>query len=142
MSAPTLLVVDDDHTTCELMSVLANSIGAKCVCTQEAAPAPELAARHHPDVVLLDLQMPELDGVEVLRALARQQCEATIMVTSGMDRRVLHSTQLLGAQLGLQMGEPLQKPIFVSDLVTRLAHVLPAHSRGARLAAVTDAQAA
>src|SRR5690606_33297575 len=100
-----------------------------------------LISEHHPDVVLLDLQMPQQDGIEVLRALAQADCEATIIFTSCMDSRVLRSAQLLGIELGLNMGLPLQKPVFLADLASRLAHLLPASSRGARVAAAAEVHA-
>jgi YesN/AraC family two-component response regulator len=76
-----------------------------------------------PDVVAIDLAMPQVDGVELLRFLASENCTVPVIIISGFDRRVLESSMRLGVALGLNMVGPLEKPVRLQtflDLLTSL----------------------
>jgi EAL domain-containing protein (putative c-di-GMP-specific phosphodiesterase class I) len=64
--------------------------------------------------------MPELDGVEVLRMLGDESCEAGIFLVSGMDDRTLSAAQKFGTSIGLRMLGTLQKPFSPEELLQRL----------------------
>jgi CheY-like chemotaxis protein len=67
-------------------------------------------------VVALDLGMPGMDGVELIRFLADQDYRAPVLIVSGFDRRVLESAFRLGEALGLIMAGPLEKPVRLEAL--------------------------
>jgi CheY-like chemotaxis protein len=69
-----------------------------------------------PDVVALDLGMPGMDGVELLRFLAAEGFAGPVLIISGFDRRVLESAFRLGQALGLDMAGPLEKPTRLEEL--------------------------
>jgi CheY-like chemotaxis protein len=73
-------------------------------------------ARTPPDLILLDLQMPGTDGIELLRVLADAKCEAPILVMSGFDAKVVDTARRLGTARGLRMERVLTKPIRAFDL--------------------------
>jgi CheY-like chemotaxis protein len=62
-------------------------------------------------MVALDLGMPGMDGVELIRFLADQNYDAPVLIVSGFDRRVLESAIRLGEALGLTMVGPIEKPV-------------------------------
>ena len=62
-----------------------------------------------PGMVALDLGMPGMDGVELLRFLAAESFDGPVLIISGFDRRVLESAFRLGEALGLQDGRPARK---------------------------------
>jgi len=80
-------------------------------------------------VVALDLGMPGMDGVELIRFLADQDYRAPVLIVSGFDRRVLESAFRLGEALGLNMAGPLEKPVRLEALET-LLHGLKATLEG------------
>src|SRR5262245_56168033 len=77
-----------------------------------------------PTVVVLDLQMPGADGIELLRYLGERGSKAQVLVASGMDQRVLATAQQIGRSQGLNMLGALQKPILLADLEATLRQCL------------------
>ena len=64
-----------------------------------------------PDMVALDLGMPGMDGVELIRFLAAENFAAPVLIVSAFDRRVLETAFRLGEALGLTMVGPVEKPV-------------------------------
>ena len=125
MGQPRLLVIDDEPALAEFVAQVATECGFQPVLTadDDAFRAEFLADR--PDVVVLDLGMPGMDGVELLRFLASEMNEAPVLIFSGFDRRVLDSAFRLGEALGLRMIGPLEKPVRFQELEKLLKTLRP-----------------
>ena len=96
-----LLILDDDADVAKTIARIAEGIGfAVRFCS---APADFFATleRWRPSHLAVDLVMPALDGMEVLRQLAERGCNAQVIVTSGMGTKVLESAQRSGVERGL-----------------------------------------
>src|ERR1700682_3772722 len=111
-----LLVVDDQPDILEFVGTVAEGVGYRVETALNAATFRALLASFSPTLLILDLQMPDTDGVELIRELARQGSRAQILISSGMDSRVLASAEQLGLTHGLAMIGTLQKPIMLADL--------------------------
>src|SRR5207248_6269338 len=70
---PTVLVVDDEHDTAELIRDTLRNEGLRIQVAHHGRQALELIARKRPDLVILDIMMPEMSGFEVLEALSRNE---------------------------------------------------------------------
>ncbi len=133
MSAPPaspgrVLIVDDEpqiRRTLEL-NLAARGFAVEAASTGEAAI--ELATRHHPDLVILDLGLPRVDGIEVVRSL-REWGRVPILVLSARD-----SEEAKVAALDAGADDYVTKPFGMNELVARVRAAL-------RRAAVPDDEA-
>ena len=110
-----ILVIDDDSAICEVVSGMARTMGLECEATKDSATFLGLVT---PDtsLILLDLMMPGLDGIEVLRLLGEKHCQAPILLMSGVNKRVLETAEKLAHSLGLHVVGHLQKPFPLMEL--------------------------
>ncbi|MCG3202378.1 MAG: Regulator of RpoS [Gammaproteobacteria bacterium] len=116
---PRLLVIDDEAGIRTLVRRVGRQAGFE---VQEAGAAVELRAglQQAQDVIALDLAMPDVDGIEVIRELAQSGCKARLILISGFDRRVLDTAARLATGLGLNLKGALPKPFSVTDLLALL----------------------
>jgi len=119
-STKRILVVDDEPDIGDFISTVALTMGLSCVVTTDATsflgqltPATSL--------ILLDLVMPHVDGIELLRVLAKQDCKAGIVLMSGVGSRVLETAEQLAQALGLSVVGHLSKPFRIQKLQRMLA---------------------
>jgi EAL domain-containing protein (putative c-di-GMP-specific phosphodiesterase class I) len=121
-----VLAVDDETDFLELIEHIGHGVGCDVITAETASAFRDQLSRRNPTLILLDLQMPGMDGIEALRYLARQNVNAGILLASGMDQRVLSSARQLGESLGLRMLGTLQKPAMLEDIEALLAkHLEP-----------------
>jgi EAL domain-containing protein (putative c-di-GMP-specific phosphodiesterase class I) len=111
-----VLAIDDEAAFLEIIQKVAKSANYESTVTTDPGVFRAALSTQPPSVVLLDLQMPGCDGIELLHALAAARCRAKIILLSGFDVRVLGLARGIGRDLGLEMGEPLQKPIRPAEL--------------------------
>ena len=111
-----LLVVDDQADILDFVATVAELVGYRVATADNAQRAFALLREFDPSLVILDLQMPDMDGVEVIREFATYGTRAPILISSGMDPRVLTSVEQLGLTQGLNMIGTLQKPLSLPDL--------------------------
>lgn len=128
---PSVLVLDDDPDVSETMLTLARSIGSQARMTQTAIDffrEWELCAA---DVAIIDLQMPGLDGLDVIRQLGKIG-RASVILCSGCDTRVLEAARHAARNSGLDVVGILPKPVRRSALKKLLegVHVQGAGKKG------------
>jgi len=113
---PRLLLIDDEPALAEFLADAARETGFDPIVTSNDAEFREQFLAISPEMVALDLGMPGMDGVELLRFLAEQGYRSPVLIVSGFDRRVLESAFRLGEALGLTMAGPIEKPVRLEDL--------------------------
>lgn len=123
MAQPRLLLIDDEPVLAEFMANAAAATGFDPVVTSDDGQFRREFLDRRPDTVALDLGMPGMDGVELLRFLAEQDYRSPVLIVSGFDRRVLESAFRLGEALGLNMAGPLEKPVRLERLETMLSEL-------------------
>jgi EAL domain-containing protein (putative c-di-GMP-specific phosphodiesterase class I)/ActR/RegA family two-component response regulator len=111
-----LLIVDDEISMGTLIGRVAKGCGFDTKHAPTAQQGLELIASWQPTHLVLDLQMPDTDGIELLRHLAALRCSARIIIASGHGSQVLNTAHRLGIERGLAIEGVLPKPFEASEL--------------------------
>ena len=114
----TVLVVDDEPQIAQIAQDYLRHAGFEVVVARDGPSAVSLARSRAPDLIVLDLALPGLDGVDVTRTLRRESNVPIIMLTA----RVEESDRLLGLELGAD--DYITKPFSPRELVARVRAVL------------------
>lgn len=120
MASPTLLVVDDEPAITALIQRIAESCGYAVLATSRPGELDQLMRRGDPDVITLDLAMPGVDGVELLRVLAKRNCRSALLIISGFDQGMVSTALRLAEAHGLNVAGTLTKPIPIAEFRTLL----------------------
>ena len=126
--AEKILVIDDEETTVQLISILLERRGYEVLKAYRAEDGLRKAYRSHPDLVLLDIMMPEMDGWEVCRRLRELSDVPIVFLTA--------RTEIRDVVKGLEMGadDYIVKPYDNDELVARVR----AHLRRAPSPAISE----
>jgi len=117
---PTLIVVDDDGDIATLIGTIGERAGFQPLIATDADAFFAAVEQHGSDAIVLDLQMPQLDGMEALRYLADQHSKADILILTGADERTAASAERYGASRNLHMLGAMQKPFMPDELLATL----------------------
>ena len=110
-----ILVIDDENDVGEFISTAAQALGLQCTVTTDAKAFLE-ALTPDKTLIMLDLMMPKMDGVELLRLLGELKCKTGIVLMSGVGKRTLESAGQVAQALGLSIVGHLQKPFRLTEL--------------------------
>jgi DNA-binding response OmpR family regulator len=125
MALPRLLLIDDEPALAAFVAKAADICGFDPIIAEQDQEFRDHFRSQRPQMVALDLGMPGMDGVELIRFLADEGFKEPVLIISGFDRRVLDSAFRLGTTLGLQMVGPLEKPARLEQLEEILNRVRP-----------------
>jgi signal transduction histidine kinase len=118
---PTLLVVDDTEDNLDLLEFALKKKPIKMIRATSGKECLEVAEKENPDIILLDIQMPEMDGFETLRCLRNNSATAKIPVifltATKKDPQSIAEGILAGAE------EYLTKPIDMDELLARVKSI-------------------
>ena len=117
------MIVDDEKSIRDYLAKVSRSLGFDVATATDRDSMRKKLASHSPTVILLDLQMPDFDGIQALKLLKDEESEAKIILVSGMDSRTLATASQLGEILDLNMGGVLEKPVLIDALRKQLDSV-------------------
>jgi len=113
-----ILVVDDDPKTVSLVKLYLESDGHRVLCAYDGVAALRLARDERPDLIVLDLMLPGMDGLQVCRTLRTESDVPVIMLTA----KTTESDKLTGLDLGAD--DYVTKPFSPRELAARIKVVL------------------
>lgn len=119
MTSPKLVVLDDEKDLAGFVCDVAELSGFSTQSFNRA-DAFKSNFRDDADVIVLDLLLPDIDGVEIIRFLAETGTKAQLILVSGFDDGVLHAAQNLVIEQGLPLIGSLSKPFRKNDLSSLL----------------------
>ncbi len=109
-----LLILDDDPVVATIIRMMAERLNFDVAIADNAAAFFEALDLRKPSHIAVDLVMPVVDGVEILLELARRECKASIIITSGAGSRVLDAARRASSEKGLTVLGTLAKPFTFS----------------------------
>ncbi len=118
MAGRKVLVVDDDVKTVELVRLYLDRDGYQVLIAYDGVEALRLARKSCPDLIVLDLMLPDIDGLEVCRTLRHESDVPIIMLTA----RTTDQDKLTGLDLGAD--DYVTKPFSPRELAARVRAVL------------------
>src|SRR5260370_440693 len=121
----TVLVVDDEERIRSSLRGILSDEGFRVLDTGSAPEVMALIEREHPAVVLLDVWMPDIDGIELLRRIKTERPAVEVIMISGHA-----NIQSAVAATKLGAADFIQKPFSVSGLLAAIARVLEGDSAG------------
>ncbi|MCH7538443.1 MAG: response regulator, partial [Proteobacteria bacterium] len=116
LSSGHILLVDDDARITRMIRRVAEQAGFSVTEVNDSLRFEEIYLSTQASLIILDLNMPGKDGIELLDFLVEQNCKSRVMFISGVDKRVLGTTEQLAISRGLDVAGLLQKPIEVKQL--------------------------
>ncbi len=128
MARRKILVVDDEPKVCDLIKAYLEKDGYDVLVAGDGQSAVEKARHQKPDLIVLDLNLPEMDGIEVFRTLRATSDIPVIMVTA-RDEEV---DKIVGLQLGAD--DYVTKPFSPRELAARVSAVLRRYADGPKAA--------
>ncbi|MBO5321294.1 MAG: response regulator transcription factor [Clostridia bacterium] len=113
-----ILIVDDDENICELLNLYLKKDGFDTVLAYNGMQAVEYAEKFAPDLILLDIMLPQLDGWQVCREIRKKSEVPIIMLTAKGET----FDKILGLELGAD--DYITKPFDTKEVVARIKAVL------------------
>jgi len=113
-----ILIVDDDENICELLRLYLEKDGFETVVANDGLTAVQYAEKYNPDLILLDIMLPGLDGWQVCREIRKRSETPIIMLTA--------KGEIFDKILGLELGadDYVSKPFDTKEVIARIKAVL------------------
>lgn len=128
-----ILIIDDEKDFAEFVGDAVESFEHEPAICTDANEIGKFYSTSH-EIIILDLFMPGLDGIEVLRFLHDNNAKTTVIFMSGKDKSVLHSARELATEWGFPVLGALEKPFSIDDLEVTIGKFEPIAKKGASLA--------
>lgn len=113
-----ILLIDDDENICKVVKLYLEKEGLEILVAGDGKSGLELFASHTPDLILLDIMMPGMDGIEVIKRIRRDSNTPVIMLTAKSDT----FDKVLALELGAD--DYIVKPFDPKELIARIKAVI------------------
>ncbi|MFH1201663.1 MAG: response regulator [Candidatus Omnitrophota bacterium] len=117
----TILIVEDEKDIVKMLDYNLKKEGFKILSVHDGEEALDLAPREHPDLIILDLMLPGIDGLEVCKALKKENKTASIPIIM-LTAKAQEADKIVGLELGAD--DYVTKPFSPRELIARIKAVL------------------
>jgi two-component system cell cycle response regulator DivK len=118
----TILVVEDNEMSMKLFCDVLKRVGYTIVCGYDGASAQSLAREYHPDLIVMDIQLPDISGIEVTRWIKQDASLSNIPVIA-VTAYPMPGDEETFRSLGFD--RYLRKPIVVAEFLAAIHKLLP-----------------
>lgn len=119
-----LLVVDDEIEFARYVATVAIGLGFDVETVEHAKSFQEAYVRAEPDAVLLDMVMPDTDGIELVTWLSERQSTVHLLIATGYNPKYVEMAEVLGSQSCFLSITKLQKPLRAAELRKVLQNIM------------------
>lgn len=116
MQSQQVLIIDDEPAFANYVRRVAEGLGYEAIIAANAQEFKDAFSAGGIGIVVVDVVMPEVDGIEILNWLAEQGCEARVLVMTGFNPYYTRYAKAIGAAKGLPSLKTYTKPISLEDL--------------------------
>jgi len=116
-----ILIVDDEKDIVKMLDYNLKKEGFRIISANDGEDALDLAVREHPDLIILDLMLPGMDGLEVCKALKKESKTAKIPIIM-LTAKAQEADKIVGLELGAD--DYVTKPFSPRELIARVKAVL------------------
>jgi phosphate regulon transcriptional regulator PhoB len=116
-----ILIVDDEKDIVKMLEYNLKKEGYRTAVAYDGEDALSLASREHPDIILLDLMLPGIDGLEVCKTLKKEEKTASVPIIM-LTAKTQEADKVVGLELGAD--DYVTKPFSVKELLARVKAVL------------------
>jgi len=120
MSKPCIIIVDDDPTITDYVTEVSLELGFHAIQATSGKEFFTLVSENTPNAIVLDVVMPDMDGLEVIEQLANRNISTSIILMSGYQEQYLDIAESLARARGLNVIGTLRKPFTPSELSAML----------------------
>ncbi|MCB1449308.1 MAG: response regulator [Nitratireductor sp.] len=125
---PRLLAVDDDVASAELIVRVAERCGYEGFATSDSRGVINLTNALKPDIIAVDICMPNIDAIELFQLLANAGYRGEVLIVSGQQPQVLEATRKRAVEIGIPVLGVQQKPLDFQILRETLRREIEARS--------------
>lgn len=115
MSKPLLVIIDDELEVAEFVGEVGESAGFDVNITTTSSDFQQVLMAQKPSLIVMDIVMPDMDGIELIEWMSQQQISVPIIIMSGYNGYI-NMTELLAEKKGLTILGSLAKPFPVEDI--------------------------
>ena len=115
-----LLAVDDEQGVLEIVRYAGEEAGCDVRLAGTAKQFMTSLQAQHPDVIVMDIIMPEMDGLELLAWLSKEGCHAPVILVSGYDEMYLTTAKEFASLQDQREIRTIRKPFRIDDLVEKI----------------------
>lgn len=114
-----ILVVDDDELVLKTLAVLVSTLGYRCETASDGVEAVDMLRKRKCDIVLSDLIMPNMDGIQLLKHIIRHHPNTDVIIATGYSERTSYADVIQAGAIDF-----IKKPIDQAELEAKLARAL------------------
>ena len=118
-------MVDDEIEFARYVATVAAELGLEVETVNHARLFQKAYEKNEPDAVLLDMVMPEMDGIELVNWVGRRRSQVHLFIVTGYNPKYVEMAEVLGSQSSFRSITKLQKPLRSAELRKALRGVLP-----------------
>ena len=116
MNKPILIVIDDDIHMAKSTAEITNLIGFESSFENSCEPFLKTIDNQYYDVIISDLCMPEIDGIELINELSAKEIKSSLVLMSGYDEKILETAEHFAKVKGLNIIGTLSKPFALNEI--------------------------